>query len=109
MTYVYLGVASAIAITMSLALTRSILGPSVYDRVLALNVFGTKTVLLIAVVGYLVGRPEWLDLALTYVLINFVGTLAVMRFSKYGSLVGPDVEDAFDASGEGENADAEGA
>lgn len=107
MSYVYLGAASAVAVTMSLALTRAILGPSVYDRVLALNVFGTQTVLLIAVAGYLAGRPEWLDLALTYVLINFLGTLAVMRYSKYGSLVGPDVKDAYDGSREGENADSE--
>ncbi len=86
MELTYAGAAFAIIITMTLALIRSLKGPTVYDRILALNSFATKTVLLIAISGFLFGRPEWLDLAITYVLINFVGTLAVMRFSKYGSL-----------------------
>jgi multicomponent Na+:H+ antiporter subunit F len=78
--------AIAVLITMMLALSRALLGPSVYDRILALNMFGTKTVLLIAVGGFLLGRPDWLDLALLYVLIGFIGLLAVLRFSKYGGL-----------------------
>ena len=77
---------AGILTTMLLALARAILGPTVYDRVLGLNMFGTKTVLLIAVAGFLTGRPEWLDLALLYALISFVGLLAVLRFSKYGGL-----------------------
>lgn len=85
-TEVFFVAAIGVVITMSLALLRSILGPSTYDRILALNSFGTKTVLLIAVAGFLDGRPEWLDLAIVYALINFIGTLAVLRFSKYGSL-----------------------
>lgn len=76
----------AVLVTMALALARAFLGPSVYDRVLALNMFGTKTVLLIAVGGFLTGRPDWLDLALLYALISFVGLLAVLRFSKFGGL-----------------------
>jgi multicomponent Na+:H+ antiporter subunit F len=75
-----------ILITMLLALARALLGPTVYDRILALNLFGTKTVLLIAVAGFLTGRPEWLDLALLYALISFISLLAVLRFSKYGNL-----------------------
>ena len=75
-----------ILVTMALALFRALAGPSVYDRILALNMFGTKTVLLIGVSGFLVGRPEWMDLAIVYALMNFVGTLAVLRFSKYGQL-----------------------
>ena len=57
----------AILITMSLALLRALLGPTVYDRILAVNMFGTMTVLFIAVIGFLTGRPEFLDLALVYV------------------------------------------
>ena len=85
-TQVFFAAAIGVVVTMSLALLRSILGPSTYDRILALNSFGTKTVLLIAIAGFLDGRPEWLDLSIVYALINFVGTLAVLRFSKYGSL-----------------------
>ena len=78
--------ALAVLITMGLALGRAFLGPTVYDRILALNMFGTKTVLLIAVAGFLMGRPEWLDLALLYALVSFIGLLAILRFSKYGGL-----------------------
>ena len=65
---------------MGLALIRAILGPSVYDRVLAVNMFGTKTALLLSVVAFLYGRPDFLDLALAYALINLVGILAVLEF-----------------------------
>lgn len=77
---IYLVVSVAILLTMGLAMARATLGPSVYDRVLAANVFGTKTVLLLAVIAFLYGRPDFLDLALTYALINFVGILAVLKF-----------------------------
>ncbi len=79
-------VSVAILLTMLFALTRALLGPSVYDRVLAVNMFGTKTVLLIAVLGFLTGRPDFLDLAILYALINFIGTLAVLKFFEYGDL-----------------------
>lgn len=75
-----------ILVTMLLALVRASRGPTVFDRLVAVNMFGTKTVLLIAVSGFLVGRPEWLDLALVYTLVNFTGTIAVCRFTRFGSL-----------------------
>ena len=78
--------AVAILSTMALALTRALLGPTVYDRVLAMNMFGTKTVLIIAVLGFLAGRPDFLDLAFLYALINFIGTLAVLKFFEFGDL-----------------------
>ncbi|MCB1677354.1 MAG: pH regulation protein F [Halioglobus sp.] len=65
---------------MTLALLRALQGPSVYDRVLAMNMFGTKTVLLLAVIALLFGRPDFLDLALAYALINFIGVFAVLEF-----------------------------
>jgi multicomponent Na+:H+ antiporter subunit F len=76
----YYAVTAAILVTMALALTRALLGPTVYDRVLAVNMFGTKTVLLVSIVAFLSGRPDFLDLALAYALINFVGVLAVLEF-----------------------------
>lgn len=78
--------AAAIAITMGLALARAILGPSQYDRVLAVNMFGTKTVLLFAVTSFMLGRPDFLDLALAYALINFIGVLAVLEFFRDKSI-----------------------
>ncbi len=76
----------ALLVTMGLALARALLGPTVYDRVLAVNSFGTKTVLLIAVFGFLTERPDFLDISLIYALINFIGTIAVLKFLKYGDL-----------------------
>ncbi len=73
-------VAIAILITMVLAIIRALVGPSIYDRVLAVNMFGTKTTLLLAVVAFLYGRADFLDLALAYALINLVGVLAVLEF-----------------------------
>ena len=70
----------AILVTMALALIRAVLGPTVYDRVLAVNMFGTKTVLLLSVIAFLGGRPDFLDLALAYALINFIGILAVLSY-----------------------------
>lgn len=76
----------AVLVTMAMALARALLGPTVYDRILSVNMFGTKTVLLIAVLGFLDGRPEFLDIALVYALISFVGTIAVLKFLRYGDL-----------------------
>ncbi len=78
--------AVGIGVGMTLAMIRALLGPTLYDRVLALNMFGTKTVLLIAVLGFLAGRPEFLDLALVYALINFIGTIAVLKYFEFGDL-----------------------
>ena len=82
----YLAVTLATLVTMALALVRAIQGPTVYDRVLAVNMFGTKTVLLLAVIAFLGGRPDFLDLALAYALINFTGVLAVLEFFRSRSL-----------------------
>ena len=73
-------------ITMIMALIRAIKGPSIYDRIVAVNMFGTKIVLMIAVLGFLMGRPDFMDIALVYALINFVGTIAVLKVFKYGDL-----------------------
>lgn len=84
--WMFAAAAAAILVTMGLALIRAFLGPTVYDRILAVNLFGTKTVLLIAVLGFLSGRPDFLDIALLYALINFIGVIAVLKFRRYGDL-----------------------
>ena len=78
--------AIVLIISMILVLLRLYFGPTLYDRVLASNVFGTQTVLFIGVVGFLSGRPDFLDIALLYALINFVGTIAVLKFFRYRSI-----------------------
>ena len=82
--------AIAIMVTMAMAIVRAFSGPTLYDRILAVNMFGTKTVLIIAVLGFLMGRPEFLDIALVYALINFVGVIALLKYFKYENLsIGP--------------------
>lgn len=76
----------ALLVTMTLTLVRSLAGPTLFDRLLAVNSFGTKTVLLIAVYGFLTGRPDFLDIALVYALINFIGTVAVLKLFEVDDL-----------------------
>lgn len=78
--------AAALLVTLVLALSRAFIGPTVFDRVLAANTVGTVAVLLLAVIGFLTGRPEFLDLAIVYALLNIVGTIAVLKFFRFGDL-----------------------
>lgn len=85
---------AAILVSMAMLLLRAVQGPTVFDRVLSVNSFGTKTVLLIAVLGFLTGRPAFLDLALVYALMNFISTIAVLKFTRYDKLAGGGHESA---------------
>jgi multicomponent Na+:H+ antiporter subunit F len=78
--------AAAILVALGLVITRAIKGPTVFDRVLAGNTVGTLSILLLAVVGFLTERPEFLDIGLTYGLLNLIGTLAVLKFFRHGDL-----------------------
>jgi multicomponent Na+:H+ antiporter subunit F len=82
----FIAAAAAILIALSLAIVRAIWGPTVFDRVLAGNSVGILAILLLAVVGFLTGRPAFLDIALTYALLNLIGTLAVLKFFRHGDL-----------------------
>jgi multicomponent Na+:H+ antiporter subunit F len=75
--------------TVALALVRASLGPSVFDRLLAANTIGTCAMLLLAAMGFLAGRPEFLDLALAYGLLNVIGTIAVLKYFRRGDLGDP--------------------
>ena len=77
---------AAILFVMILMLIRALLGPTFSDRILAMNSVGTTTVLFVALLGFMTGRPEFLDIGLLYALINFVGTLAILKFFNLGDL-----------------------
>ena len=79
----------AILFGMILLLIRAFAGPTLYDRVLAVNSFGTKTVLALGLLGFVMGRPEFLDIAILYALINFVSTIAILKFFRYRSFQVP--------------------
>lgn len=78
--------ATVIIIAAILALYRAVAGPSVCDRLLAINAIGTKTVVLIALIGYIYERPHFMDIALVYALINFISTIAFLKYMETGRL-----------------------
>ncbi len=96
----FFAVALAILITLGMALVRAFVGPTIHDRILAVNVVGTKTVLMIAVVGFITGRPEFIDIAIVYALLNYIGIIAVLRVFESGSLVGDPAEETEQSGGE---------
>jgi len=81
--------AAALLVSLALALVRAFLGPTVFDRAQAANSVGTLALLLLAVLGFLTGRPEFLDLAIVYGLLNVIGTIAVLKYFQYGNLGDP--------------------
>ncbi len=84
--------AAAVLAVMAITLVRALSGPTVFDRILSVNAFGSLTVVLIAVYGFLSGRPDFLDIALVYVLINFIATIAVTKYVKFSHLGHPEDE-----------------
>jgi len=96
MTTVLVLTALAIFVTMALALVRALKGPSVYDRIVAVNVIGTKTVLIVALITAISGNDDLIDIALVYALINFIAIVAVLKLSRMRDLA---------AAGEGDITD----
>ena len=92
----------AILVTMGLALARALAGPTTYDRIAAVNMFGTKTVLLIAVLAFFSGRTDLLDIALVYALINFIGVVAALKLVTQGNFHSPDGDESEAKQGEPE-------
>lgn len=86
MGYFMLGSAFLIIVSMALMLGRLLGGPTLYDRLLAVNSFGTKTVLFLCVFCFIIGRPDGVDIALLYALMNFIATIAVLKFFNYQAL-----------------------
>jgi multicomponent Na+:H+ antiporter subunit F len=80
---------AGLLVAMAMMIVRAFVGPSHYDRILAVNSFGAKTILLMAVIGFAFGRPAFLDIAIAYALINFIATIALMKVFRYRSLEAP--------------------
>ena len=81
--------AAALLLTLAGTLARALLGPTVFDRTQAANTSGTIAMLLLAVIGFMTDRPDFLDIAIVYGLLNVVGTIAVLKFFRYGDLGDP--------------------
>jgi multicomponent Na+:H+ antiporter subunit F len=87
-----IAVALSVLVTLTFAFMRSRLGPTVFDRIVALNMFGTKTVLLICIIAFWSDRTDFLDLALIFSLMNFIGMVAVLRFTTVGDFKGDQLQ-----------------
>lgn len=79
----------AMLVTLTGTLILAVRGPGVFDRAQAVNTAGTVAMLLLALIGFLTGRPDFLDIAIVYGLLNVIGTIAVLKFSRYGNLGDP--------------------
>jgi multicomponent Na+:H+ antiporter subunit F len=75
-----------ISITLMISLYRALIGPTLFDRLLAANIIGTTTVLFLIVYGFMTNRTDFLDIAITYILLNLIGTFAVLKYFRYGTL-----------------------
>ena len=80
---------AACGICLVIALVRTMLGPTAFDRVLAVNAIGTLIIIGIALHGFIMERPEFVDIALLYAILNFIGTFAVLKLFSTGSLGDP--------------------
>lgn len=85
--------ALALLVTLALVLVRVAWGPTLFDRALGANSVGTVAMLLLAVLGFIDGRPEFLDLAIVYGLLNVIGTVAVLKYFRQGDLGDPGIDE----------------
>ncbi|MEE4638166.1 MAG: monovalent cation/H+ antiporter complex subunit F [Wenzhouxiangella sp.] len=97
MNLVLLATTMAVFSTMALALARALKGPTIYDRIVAVNVFGTKTVLIVALITHVTGHADLIDVAMIYALINFIAIVAVLKLVKTRDLGSATEKDANDA------------
>ncbi len=86
MPWIYLATAVVLIVGMFMILIRAIAGPTVYDRILATNALGTKTIVFVTLLGYISGRTEFIDMAIIYALVSFITTIAILKFAEMGRL-----------------------
>lgn len=81
-------IATGILLTAAtfLCLYRAVVGPSAADRVVSINVIGTKTVLIISLVSIVFHQEFFLDVAMVYALISFVATVGIAKYLEKGAL-----------------------
>ncbi|HJH29232.1 MAG TPA: cation:proton antiporter [Methanosarcinaceae archaeon] len=76
----FLGISVTIVLASVVSLYRGIEGPGVFNRIIAVNVIGTKTIVLLVLIGFIYQRPDFFDIALVYALLNFIMTVAATRY-----------------------------
>lgn len=83
---IFLALGLLIAVTISLSLYRAVLGPGVFNQVAAVNVIGTKVIVLLVAVGYIFDRPMFVDISLLYAILNFIATLVMSKYLERGEI-----------------------
>lgn len=81
-----IGCLLALLVALALVVVRALKGPTAFDRVLAANSIGTIVILIITVYSFVSGRALFIDVALTYGLLNLIGTVALLKFIRHGDL-----------------------
>jgi multicomponent Na+:H+ antiporter subunit F len=77
---IFLSVAIIIVIASFVSLYRGLEGPGIFNRIIAVNVIGTKTIVLLVLIGFIYERPDFFDIALVYAILNFIMTIAATRY-----------------------------
>jgi multicomponent Na+:H+ antiporter subunit F len=72
--------------TAFIALYRAVFGPTTFDKIVAVNVIGTKTVVVLVLIGYVYSRPYFFDIALLYALLNFIAVIAITKYIERGRI-----------------------
>ena len=80
MVDVFLAMALMIVLASFVSLYRGIEGPGIFNRIIAVNVIGTKTIVLLVLIGFIYERPDFFDIALVYAILNFIMTIAATRY-----------------------------
>ncbi|MFZ2072013.1 MAG: monovalent cation/H+ antiporter complex subunit F [Halobacteriota archaeon] len=85
----FVAVGIIIASTILISTYRVIIGPGTFNRIVAANVIGTKAMVLLVVVGYILERPHFVDIALMYAVLSFIGTIIIAKYLERGELCSP--------------------
>jgi len=78
-----------IGFTILISSYRMIFGPGTFNRIAAANVIGTKAIVLLIVASYIIERPHFVDIALMYAVLSFIGTIIIAKYMERGELCSP--------------------
>jgi len=81
---IFLASGIILILTIFLCLYRVVFGPGVENRLIAVNTVGTKTIIILVIIGFIYERPIFLDISIIYAMINFIATLAIAKYLKRG-------------------------
>lgn len=81
-------VAVLLMLTAILVAYRAIVGPTIADRLVAISVIGTTTLVVLVLIGYIYNQPIFVDISLTYAMLNFIVAVAASKYLEKGRIFG---------------------